>query len=149
MMEALKVAQKAASQGEVPVGAVIVDPKDNRIIAKGYNSCEALANPLKHAEIIAIDKACKKVGSKNLNGYHLYVTLEPCAMCATAISYARLSRVYYGAPDKKFGAIENGARIFHSTNTLYKPEIYGGILAQESQDLLKGFFKSLRKNQQA
>jgi tRNA(adenine34) deaminase len=145
MKEALKLAQKAASQGEVPVGAVIVDPKENKIIARAYNSCETLANPLKHAEMIAIDKACKKVGSKNLKGYHLYVTLEPCAMCATAISYARLSRVYYGATDKKFGAIESGVRIY-STAALYKPEIYSDILAQESQDLLKEFFQFLRKD---
>jgi len=145
MQEALKLATKAAKKKEVPVGAIIVDPIENKIIARGFNCCESTKSPLNHAEIIAITKACKKKNSKNLSGCHIYVTLEPCAMCAAAISYARLSRIYYGASDAKFGAIENGVRIFNSTSHLFKPEIYGGILAKESQELLQNFFKSVRK----
>jgi tRNA(adenine34) deaminase len=148
MQEALKLAQKAALQGEVPVGAVIVDPDNNTILARGFNCCETMLNPLKHAEIMAIDKACKARKSKNLSGCHIYVTLEPCAMCAAAISYVKLSRIYYGATDNKFGAIESGPRLFNSTSSLFKPEIYGGILAKESQDVLKAFFKPLRKKYQ-
>jgi len=144
MQEALKLAVKAARQGEVPVGAVVVDAVEKKIIAEGFNCCEAKATPLKHAEMIAIDEACKKKNSKSLNDCHIYVTLEPCAMCAAAISYARLSRIYYGAADKKFGAIENGVRIFNSKSSLFKPEIYGGIAAEESEELLKSFFKSIR-----
>ena len=144
MQEALKLAAFAARQGEVPVGVVIVDSLKKKIIAKAANDCEAKANSLRHAEIIAINRACRKMKSKTLNGCYIYVTLEPCAMCAAAISYARLSRIYYAASDVKFGAIENGVRIFNSPSCLFKPEIYGGILAQESQKLLKEFFKSVR-----
>ena len=144
MQEALKLAIKATEQGEVPIGAVIIDPSEKKIIAKGFNCCEVEANPLKHAEMIVINKACKKRKTKSLKGCHIYVTLEPCAMCAAAISYVRLSRIYYGAADKKFGAIENGVRIFNSTSSLFKPEIYSGILAEESEELLKNFFRSKR-----
>ncbi|NRA74279.1 MAG: nucleoside deaminase [Rickettsiales bacterium] len=146
MKEALKLATKAAELGEVPVGAVIVNPLEKKIIAKAANDCESERNPLRHAEIIAINKACETIGSKTLKGCYIYVTLEPCVMCAAAISYARLSRIYYGASDKKFGAIENGSRLFSKSSCLFKPEIYGGILAEESEEILKGFFASIRKN---
>ena len=145
MHEALKLAEIAAKLGEVPVGTVIVDPLKKKIIARAANDCEAKANPLRHAEIVAINKACKKMKSKTLRECHIYVTLEPCAMCAAAISYAKLSRIYYGASDKKFGAIENGVRIFNSSSSLFKPEIYSGILLEESKELLKKFFSSIRK----
>ena len=144
MQEALKLASKAAEQGEVPIGAIIIDSREKKIIAQNFNRCESESNALKHAEIIAIDEACKMRKTKNLNGCYIYVTLEPCAMCAAAISYARLSRIYYGAADKKFGAIENGVRIFNSSSSLFKPEIYGGILEGESKELLKNFFRSKR-----
>jgi tRNA(Arg) A34 adenosine deaminase TadA len=145
MEQCLKLASYAASKGEVPVGAIIFDSIENKIIARASNCCEALGNSLKHAEMLVIDKACKKRKSKNLSGCHIYVTLEPCGMCATAISYARISRIYYGATDKKFGAIESGPRIFNSTSSLFKPDIYGGIMSEECQNLLKDFFKPLRR----
>ena len=146
MEVALDLAFTAQKQGEVPVGAVIVDPRTKLIIASGFNRTEIDQDPTLHAEIVCIRDACKSLGTKNLSGYDLYVTLEPCAMCATAISYARISRLYYGAYDKKFGAIENGVRIFHSDSSLCIPEIYGGILEEKSAQLLRIFFLSKRKN---
>jgi cytosine deaminase len=140
MKLALELASTAKEEGDVPVGAVIVDPKTNSIISKCYNRSNIDKNPTLHAEIICIQEACKILDSKILKGYDLYVTLEPCGMCATAISFAQISRLYYGAYDKKFGAVENGPRIFNSTSSLFIPEIYGGILEEESAQLLKDFF---------
>ena len=144
MKSALELARKAFDEGEVPVGAVIVDAATNKIIAEGYNQCEARCNATHHAEILAITEACRIKQNKFLEGCHMYVTLEPCLMCATAISYARISRIYYGAADHKFGAIENGPRIFCGKGILYKPEIYSGIMADEGALLMKDFFKALR-----
>ncbi|MDX1950098.1 MAG: nucleoside deaminase [Rickettsiales bacterium] len=143
MKIALSEAQIAASKNEVPVGALLV--KDNQIIAKAHNSVEASNDATNHAELLIIKQASQILGSKNLENTSLYVTLEPCLMCATAISYARISKIIFGAEDKKLGAIENGDRIFYnSKNNLWKPEIIGSIMAEESEILLKNFFKNLR-----
>lgn len=146
MQHALALAARAAEQGEVPVGAVIVDAVTGNVLAASHNCCEAKLNPLLHAEMVVIEQACLTRGSKTLDRCHLYATLEPCLMCATAIAYARIERVYYGAADEKFGAIEHGPRIFYSktTTSLHKPEIYSGIMAEESKALLQNFFRKLR-----
>lgn len=144
MKIALGLALTAKEEGDVPIGALVVDPNTDSIISKGYNKGNINKNPTLHAEMICIQEACRILNSKTLRGYDLYVTLEPCGMCATAISFANISRLYYGAYDKKFGAIENGPRIFNSTSTLFVPEIYGGILESESARMLKEFFISKR-----
>ncbi len=143
MKIALDEAKKASSLGEVPVGAVLV--KDNQIIAKAHNLVEAKNDATNHAEMFVIKAASQVLGSKNLENTTLFVTLEPCLMCATAISYARISKLVFAAYDEKFGAIENGVRLFQNhKNNLWKPEIIGGIMTEESSELLKNFFKSLR-----
>lgn len=144
MQRAIELAKIGAQQGEVPVGAVIVNARNGEVIAETHNQCEALQNSTMHAEMVAIKNACSKLGSKFLNACHIYVTLEPCLMCATALSYARVARIYYGAADQKFGAIESGSRIFCSQSALYKPDVYSGILEEESRILLKEFFTNLR-----
>jgi cytosine deaminase len=145
MSRALALARKARQLGEVPVGAVIVDHVTDEVISECHNLCEGSCNPLAHAELLAITHACEVKQSKTLNTCYIYITMEPCAMCATAISYARISRIYYGAADVKFGAIENGFRIFYQDHcSLYKPDIHSGILAEESRALLQSFFKDLR-----
>lgn len=146
MKVALDLAKKAASEGDVPVGAVIVDPIKNRILSKAYNRSNIDKDPTLHAELIAVKDACVVLDSKILKGNDLYVTLEPCAMCATAISYAQISRIYFGAYDTKFGAIENGPQIFSSTSSLFIPEIYGGIMEEQSSFLLKAFFSKKRRS---
>ncbi|MDD6603069.1 MAG: nucleoside deaminase [Eubacteriales bacterium] len=141
MKAALKLALEAADEGEVPVGAVIV--KDGKIIATGRNRRETGNNALYHAEIEAIDNACKAVGGWRLNECDLYVTMEPCPMCAGAIINARIKRVYYGAYDQKagsFGTIADFNRIPYN----HKPEIYAGIMEEECVKIVKDFFKSLR-----
>jgi len=144
MEVALDLALLAEEKGDVPIGAVIVDSKTNQIISKGYNRSNIDKDPTMHAEMIVIREACKLLGNKVLSGYDLYVTMEPCAMCATAISYAKISRLYYGAYDTKFGAIENGVRLFNSTSSLFIPEVYGGLLEDQSAQLLKKFFLNKR-----
>jgi tRNA(adenine34) deaminase len=144
MSIALELAKEAANKGDVPVGAVIVDPSTDTIIAKSHNRANIDRDPTLHAEMICIREACKITGSKLLQGYDLYVTLEPCAMCAAAISYAKLSRIYFGAFDSKFGAIENGVRLFESDSALFVPEIYGGIMEQQTVELLRSFFSAKR-----
>lgn len=141
MQIALKEAEKAFNKNEVPVGAVIVD-KGGNIIAKSHNLCEKYQNPTKHAEMLAIDKATKKLG-KSLKNCSIFVTLEPCAMCAQAISYARISNIYYAAGDSKFGAIESNNSIFNN-KSLFMPNIYSGIGIKQSQILLKQFFSNIR-----
>jgi len=144
MKLALEMALFAESKGDVPIGAVIIESNTGSIISKSYNRSNIDHDPTAHAEMIAIRDACKLLNTKVLSGYDLYVTLEPCAMCATAISYAKISRIYYGAYDTKFGAIENGVRIFNSVSTLFVPEIYGGILREQSAEILKKFFLDKR-----
>ena len=141
---ALELAKESADKGDVPVGAVIVDPSTDTIIATSHNRANIDQDPTLHAEIVCIREACKKIGSKLLEGYELYVTLEPCAMCAAAISYAKISKIYFGAYDSKFGAIENGVRLFESDSALFVPEIYGGIMEQQSVELLRSFFAARR-----
>ena len=142
MKEALRLAKKAASFGEVPVGAVIV--RDGKIIARGYNRREADKNALRHAEITAIDRACKRLGGWRLPGCALYVTLEPCPMCAGAVINARMERVVYGCADPKGGSVDTVARLFDLPYN-HKPEVTSGVLADECAGALSEFFRGLRK----
>jgi tRNA(adenine34) deaminase len=142
MHHALLLAKQAEAEGEVPVGAIIV--KDGIIIGQGANQPVGTHDPTAHAEIVAIRAAAKFLGSDRLIGCDLWVTLEPCAMCAGAISHARIARLYYGASDIKGGAVENGPYLFDQATIHHKPEIYGGIAADESAEMLKSFFAARR-----
>ncbi len=142
IQNAIAQARIAAQNGEVPVGAVVV--KDGRIIAEAYNLVEARKDPTAHAEILAIRAACQLLESSRLVDCDLYVTLEPCAMCAQAIAFARIRRLYFGAFDEKGGGVEHGARIFSHSTCNHKPEIYGGIAESECGELLKDFFQGKR-----
>ncbi len=143
MEPALVEARAAAARGEVPVGAVLVDPA-GRIVAQAGNRTRELHDPTAHAEILVIRTACAAAGSERLPGYDLYVTLEPCAMCATAIAAARIARVYYGACDPKSGGVAHGARVFSHPQCHHQPEIYDGIAAVEAEKLMKVFFEKRR-----
>lgn len=147
MIKALKEAERAFKENEVPVGAVIINYKTNKIIAKSHNLCEKLNDPTAHAELIAIRSACKIIESNKIPMCDLYVTLEPCLMCASAISFARIRRLYFGAYNIRNGAIEHGSKIFFSGLINYLPEVYGGIKEKQSQLLLKSFFLQKRYNQ--
>lgn len=140
---ALDQARQAAKRGEVPVGAVIVDAKGD-VIAQAGNRTRELNDPTAHAEILAIRAACSKIGSERLLDMDLYVTLEPCPICAATISAARISRLYYGASDPKSGGIEQGPRIFSHPQCHHKPEVYAGIGEDESAELLRAFFEGRR-----
>ena len=140
---ALAEARAAAARGEVPVGAVIVAP-DGRIVAREGNRTRQLTDPTAHAELLAIRAACAAVGSERLAGYDLYVTLEPCAMCAAAIAAARIGRLYYGAADPKSGGVAQGARVFTHPQCHHAPEVYDGINADAAETLLKDFFAARR-----
>lgn len=139
---ALEEARAAAARGEVPVGAVISD--GDRVIARAGNRTRELNDPTAHAEMLVIRAACKKLEKERLTGLDLYVTLEPCPMCAAAISAARIARLYYGAADPKSGGIGQGPRIFSHPQSHHVPEIYDGIDAAASEDLLKTFFATKR-----
>ena len=143
MHTALDEAKKAAGLGEVPIGAVVVGP-DGTVLAQAGNRVVGPHDPTGHAELIAIREAAALLGSERLEGCSLYVTLEPCAMCAQAIAFARIGRLYYGADDPKGGGITVGARIFSQPTTHHKPEIYGGILEEEAAQLLRDFFRARR-----
>lgn len=143
MSIALDEARAAAARGEVPVGAVIVDPA-GRVVARAGNRTLELADPTGHAEVLAIRAACAAAGSERLPGHALYVTLEPCPMCAAAIGFARIARLYYGASDPKSGGVEQGARVFSHPQCHHKPEIYDGIGATESAAILTEFFAQRR-----
>lgn len=143
MEQALAEARAAAERGEVPVGAVVVGPAGTVIAAAG-NRTRELNDPTAHAEILAIRAACAALGSERLSGHDLYVTLEPCAMCAAAIAAARIARLYFGASDPKSGGVLHGARVFSHAQSHHIPEIYDGIAAAEAETLLKMFFKSKR-----
>jgi tRNA(adenine34) deaminase len=143
MLQAFAEARAAAARGEVPVGAVIVDAKGD-VLAVAGNRTLALKDPTAHAEILVIRAAALALSSERLTDCDLYVTLEPCAMCAAAISFARLRRVYFAAADEKMGAVENGSRFFGQSTCHHAPEVYGGIGDVEAQELLRGFFKSRR-----
>lgn len=143
MDAALDEARAAGARGEVPVGAVVVAP-DGRIVAQAGNRTRASNDPTAHAEILALRAACAAAGSERLPGHDLYVTLEPCAMCAAAIGFARIDRLYYGAADPKSGGVAHGARVFSHPQCHHAPEIYDGIAAEASAALLKQFFGDRR-----
>lgn len=136
-------ARAAATRGEVPIGAVIAGPDGRQIVAIG-NQMRALADPTAHAEVLAIREACRIMGDMRLTGCDLYVTLEPCPMCATAISFARIRRLYFAASDPKGGGVEHGPRIFNQPTCHHAPEVYGGIREQEAAALLVSFFAERR-----
>lgn len=142
MLDALRQAKIAFEKDEVPVGAVLVE--DGEIIAATHNQNLISNDPTAHAEILVLRQAAQIKNSSRLDGCDIYVTLEPCAMCAAAIALARIRRVYYAASDPKFGAVENGARIFNSSSCHHRPEIYSGISEEESRKLLQEFFRSKR-----
>ena len=142
MEMALDEARAAGARGEVPVGAVIV--AEGVVVARAGNRTRELHDPTAHAEVLAIRAACAAAGSERLAGHDLYVTLEPCPMCAAAISAARIGRLYYGAADPKSGGVAVGARIFAHPQCHHVPEVYDGIGAVESEALLKGFFAGRR-----
>lgn len=139
---ALQEAREAASRGEVPVGAVIV--KSGRVIAQAGNRTREKNDPTAHAEIEAIRMACREVGDERLIDADLYVTLEPCTLCAAAISFARIRRLYYGAADPKGGAVDSGVRFFSQPTCHHAPEIYAGFSETEAASLLKSFFRDRR-----
>lgn len=142
MALALEQARLAAREGEVPIGAVVV--KQGRVIATGRNAPRARHDPTSHAEIEAIRAAAAALRDERLDGCELWVTLEPCAMCAGAIVHARIARLYYGAPDAKGGAVEHGARVFDQPQCLHRPEVYAGIGEAEAATLLRDFFRQRR-----
>lgn len=137
-------AEAAGARGEVPVGAVIVDPATNAIVAAAGNRVEELNDPSAHAELLAIRAACASLGEPRLPGLDLYVTLEPCALCAAAISFARLRRIYFGAYDPKGGAVEHGPRFFAQPTCHHAPEVVGGLDETRASGLLKRFFQARR-----
>lgn len=142
MEAALDLARQAAASGEVPVGAIVV--KDGDIIGRGSNRPIAGHDPTAHAEIVALREAAAVLGTDRLIGCDLWVTLEPCAMCAGAIAHARVARLYYGASDPKGGAVEHGPRLFEQPTVHHRPEVYGGICGEDSSALLKAFFSERR-----
>ena len=142
MARALALAREAERAGEVPVGAVVV--KDGQIVAEAHNAPRELRDPTAHAEVLALRAAAARLGAERLEGCELWVTLEPCAMCAGAISHARIARLYYAAPDPKGGAVEHGARVFEQAQCLHRPEVYTGMGEAEAAQLLRGFFGSRR-----
>ena len=140
---ALQEARDAAKRGEIPVGAVVVSA-DGRVVARAGNYSRESCDPSAHAEVLAIRKACALLGQERLNDHDLYVTLEPCAMCAGLIAAARIRRLYYAASDPKSGGVEHGARVFNHPQSHHKPEVYPNISEAESQQLLKEFFNNIR-----
>ena len=144
MHMALACAQAAADAGETPVGCVIVDESTGEVVAEGMNGPIDTHDPTAHAEIVAMRAAAAKLGNYRLTGLTLYVTLEPCAMCAGAISHARIARVVYGASDPKGGAVESGSRFFEQPTCHSRPSVTGGVNAAESAEMLRAFFKERR-----
>jgi tRNA(Arg) A34 adenosine deaminase TadA len=142
MDEALEIAVVAMRAGEVPVGALVV--RGGEVIARADNRTMREHDPTAHAEIVALRAAAKKLSTERLSDCDLYVTLEPCTMCAAAISFARIRRLYYGAADPKGGAVESGVRFFASPTCHHRPEVYGGIQEARAGELLRGFFAARR-----
>ncbi|WP_454657941.1 nucleoside deaminase [Bosea beijingensis] len=142
MALAFDEAKAAALRGEVPVGAVVV--RDGTILASAGNRTLELKDPTAHAEMLALRLACDAIGSERLIGCDLYVTLEPCPMCAAAISFSRIRRLYFGAGDPKGGAVENGVRLYESPTCHHAPEVYGGLRETEAAGLLRDFFRERR-----
>lgn len=143
MDAALAEARAAATRGEVPVGAVVVAPS-GEVVARAGNRTRELSDPTAHAEVLALRAACAEAGSDRLPGHDLYVTLEPCPMCAAAISFARVARLYYGAADPKSGGVAQGPRVFSHPQCHHVPEVYDGIGAEAASVLLTGFFRERR-----
>ena len=143
MEAALEEARAAGARGEVPIGAVVVSP-DGTVVARAGNRTRELSDPTAHAEVLALRAACAAAGSERLPGHDLYVTLEPCPMCAAAISFARVARLYYAAADPKSGGVAQGARVFSHPQCHHAPEIYDGIGGAEAELLLKEFFAARR-----
>ncbi len=143
MDQALEEARAAGARGEVPVGAVLVDAQ-GQVVARAGNRTRELSDPSAHAEMLVIRQGCAAAGSERLTGHDLYVTLEPCAMCAAVIAAARIGRLYYGAADEKSGGVGQGARVFSHSQCHHVPEVYDGIGARESEGLLKAFFAGRR-----
>jgi tRNA(adenine34) deaminase len=139
---ALTEARAAGEAGEVPVGCVVV--RDGAVVARAGNRTLTERDPTAHAELVAIRAAAAELGSERLDGCDLYVTLEPCAMCAGAVAFARIRRLYYGAADQKGGAIENGVKFFASPSCHHRPEVYGGLAEADASALLKQFFQARR-----
>ena len=144
MHMALACAQAAADAGETPVGCVIVDESTGEVVAEGRNGPIGAHDPTAHAEIVTLRAAAKKLGNYRLTGLTLYVTLEPCAMCAGAISHARIGRVVWAADDPKGGAVVNGPRLFDQPTCHWRPQIEGGLLADDAADALRAFFRARR-----
>jgi tRNA(adenine34) deaminase len=145
MAQALTLAQQAVDLGEAPIGALIVDPATNQMIAQAHNQPITDHDPSSHAELLAIRRAGLALGNYRLApGLTLYVTLEPCTMCAGAISQARIARLVYGAPDVKGGAVDSGVRFFEQVTCHWRPTVTAGVMAEESAALLRGFFKARR-----
>ena len=144
MCRARAQAQAAADAGEAPIGAVLVDPATGDVVAEAHNQPIGLHDPTAHAEVLAMRAAAQKLGNYRLTGLTLYVTLEPCAMCAGAISHARIGRVVYGAADEKGGAVAHGPRFFEQPTCHSRPAVTAGLMAEESSALLKGFFRARR-----
>jgi len=142
MARALELARIGESEGEVPIGAVVT--RGGEVVGEGYNRPRALHDPTAHAEILAIRAAAEALGNERLEGCDLWVTLEPCAMCAGAIAHARIARLYYGAVDSKGGGVEHGARVFDQAQCLHRPEVYSGIGEGEAAALLREFFARRR-----
>lgn len=149
MRIALEAAQDAAARGETPVGAVIIDPASGEVVAVGANGPIGAHDPTAHAEIVALRAAAKKVGNYRLTDLTLVVTLEPCAMCAGAISHARIGRVVFGAEDPKGGAVVHGPRFFEQPTCHWRPQVTGGVLPEECGELLRDFFRARRNSRKA
>jgi tRNA(adenine34) deaminase len=143
MALAFAEAESAGARGEVPIGCVIVDQSGN-VMARAGNRTLELKDPTAHAELLAIRETAAKLGSERLVGCDLYVTLEPCAMCTAAISFARIRRLYFAAGDQKMGGVEHGARFFTQTTCHHRPDVYGGLGETRAQDLLRRFFRRRR-----
>lgn len=145
MLIALEKAQESALNGEAPIGAVVADPSTGEVIAAAGNAPIGLHDPTAHAEVLALRQAAQKTGNYRLTGLTLYVTLEPCSMCAGAISHARIGRMVYGADDPKGGGVKHGAKVFDHPTCHWKPEVEGGLLGEESATMLRDFFRARRK----
>jgi tRNA(Arg) A34 adenosine deaminase TadA len=143
MQMALEEARAAGDRGEVPIGAVITDAH-GAVLSRQGNRTRELADPTAHAEMLAIREACRLMGAQRIDSADLYVTLEPCAMCAAAISFARIRRLYYGAADPKGGAVESGPVMFSQPTCHHAPEVYGGMADRQSAELLRDFFRARR-----
>jgi tRNA(adenine34) deaminase len=147
MQRALELARAAAEAGETPVGAVLVDPSNGEVVAEAYNRPVTTHDATAHAEILCLRAAAERLGNYRLTGLWLYATLEPCTMCAGAISHARIGRLIYGAADTKGGAVESGVRFFQQPTCHWRPDAKGGVLAEESAELLRTFFRARRTSQ--